>query len=79
MFGTLVLADVDQGALEFVENPDPVAAVSRNLRDRIHISCTFCRSRKVWPFHVPILYLQVEVHTPCPFSLCSRWDSNVKL
>lgn len=48
MFGTLVLTDFDQqGTLEFVENTDPVAAVSRNLRDKIHISCTFCRSRKV--------------------------------
>jgi hypothetical protein len=58
MFGTLVSADIDRGTLEYIENPDPVAAVSRNLQDKIHISCMFCRSRKVWPFEVPILYLQ---------------------
>ncbi|QKX62000.1 uncharacterized protein TRUGW13939_09156 [Talaromyces rugulosus] len=47
MFGTLVSAAFDRGTLEYIENPDPVAAVSRNLRDKIHISCMFCRSRKV--------------------------------
>ncbi|KAJ8111358.1 hypothetical protein ONZ43_g5643 [Nemania bipapillata] len=48
MFGTLVSADMDPGRLEFVENPDPVAAVSRNLQDKIRIACISCRSRKVW-------------------------------
>lgn len=47
MFGTLVSTNVDQGTLEYIENPDPAAAVSRNLRDKVHVSCMICRSRKV--------------------------------
>lgn len=47
MFGTLVTGDFDAGTLEFVENPDHASAVSRNLQDKRHISCLFCRSRKV--------------------------------
>ncbi|RYC62136.1 hypothetical protein CHU98_g4071 [Xylaria longipes] len=46
MFGTLVSTNFGQGNLEFVENQDPNAAVSFNIRHKIHISCTFCRSRK---------------------------------
>ncbi|KAI0854957.1 hypothetical protein F4860DRAFT_497812 [Xylaria cubensis] len=47
MFGTLVSTNFGQGNLEFVENQDPNAAVSFNIRHKIHISCTFCRSRKI--------------------------------
>lgn len=47
MFGTLVSTDSDQVSLEFIENPDPVAAVSRNLQTEAHIACMTCRSRKV--------------------------------
>jgi hypothetical protein len=47
MFGTLVTTDVDRRTLEFIENPDPVAAVSRNLQDKIRFACILCRSRKV--------------------------------
>ncbi|KAI5460990.1 hypothetical protein BGZ63DRAFT_464970 [Mariannaea sp. PMI_226] len=46
MFGTLVSTEFDSGTLEFIENPDPVSAVSRNLQNKIHIACMFCRSRK---------------------------------
>lgn len=58
MFGTLASTDFERGTLEFIENPDPVAAVSRNLQDKIRVACISCRSRKVWPFEVPILHLQ---------------------
>lgn len=51
MFGMLTSTDFDQGTLEYVENPDPVAAVSRNLRDKVHVSCMFCRARKVLALH----------------------------
>ncbi|KAH6876758.1 hypothetical protein B0T10DRAFT_585174, partial [Thelonectria olida] len=47
MFGTLVSNDSDRDALQFIENPDPVAAVSRNLQNTKHIACMSCRSRKV--------------------------------
>jgi len=47
MFGTLVTKDLDRRTLEFVENADPVAAVSRNLQDKIRVACMFCRSKKV--------------------------------
>ncbi|KAI1422342.1 hypothetical protein F5Y12DRAFT_763117 [Xylaria sp. FL1777] len=47
MFGTLVSTNFGQGNLEFVENQDPNAALSFNIRHKIHISCTFCRSRKI--------------------------------
>ncbi|KAF3386430.1 hypothetical protein F1880_000983 [Penicillium rolfsii] len=47
MFGTLVSTDLDRETLEFIENPDPVAAVSRNVQENIRIACMHCRSRKV--------------------------------
>ncbi|KAK4178926.1 hypothetical protein QBC36DRAFT_385533 [Triangularia setosa] len=49
MFGTLNIAhDVrQQTPLRFVENRDLSSALSRNSRERPHISCEFCRSRKV--------------------------------
>ena len=37
MFGTLVSTDLDRETLEFIENPDPVAAVSRNVQENIRI------------------------------------------
>jgi hypothetical protein len=46
MFGTLVANDCD---LEFIENLNPVAALSRNLQDKIRVACILCRSRKVCP------------------------------
>lgn len=59
MFGTLVSTDSNQGTLEYIENPDPVAAVSRNIKEKVHIACMSCRSGRVWPFELPILYLQL--------------------
>ncbi|KAL4888147.1 hypothetical protein BDV59DRAFT_189188 [Aspergillus ambiguus] len=47
MFGTLVSTSMERGSLEFIEDPHPPAAFSRNLRANIHISCLLCRSRKV--------------------------------
>ncbi|KAL3486091.1 hypothetical protein BJX62DRAFT_229028 [Aspergillus germanicus] len=47
MFGTLVSTGLDRESLEFIENPDPVAAVSRNVQDTIRIACIHCRARKV--------------------------------
>lgn len=47
IFGTPVSTDFDHATLEFIENPDPVAAVSRNLQNKTHIACMFCRSTKV--------------------------------
>ncbi|EFR00804.1 hypothetical protein MGYG_03809 [Nannizzia gypsea CBS 118893] len=47
MFGTLVSANFDRETLEYIENPDPVAAVSRTVQDKIRIACIICRSRKV--------------------------------
>ncbi|KAL3442888.1 hypothetical protein BJX65DRAFT_312348 [Aspergillus insuetus] len=47
MFGTLVSTGLDRETLEFIENPDPVAAVSRNVQDTIRVACIHCRSRKV--------------------------------
>ncbi|KAJ5128609.1 hypothetical protein N7448_002325 [Penicillium atrosanguineum] len=38
MFGTLVSTDIDRETLEYIENPDPVAAVSRNVQDNIRIA-----------------------------------------
>ena len=58
MFGTLASTDSEQGTLEFIENPDPGAAVSRNLQDKIRVACISCRSRKVWESEAPTLYLQ---------------------
>lgn len=61
MFGTLAPIDFDRGTLEFIENPDPAAAISRNLQDKIRIACNFCRSRKVCLFDIPLLYLKLWV------------------
>ncbi|KAK3987242.1 hypothetical protein QBC44DRAFT_383326 [Cladorrhinum sp. PSN332] len=49
MFGTLhVTDDVRKPVpLQFVETRDLSSALSRNSRDRPHISCEFCRARKV--------------------------------
>ncbi|KAK4220791.1 hypothetical protein QBC38DRAFT_493430 [Podospora fimiseda] len=49
MFGTLhVMDDVRKPVpLQFVENRDLSSAFSRNSRDRPHVSCEFCRARKV--------------------------------
>jgi hypothetical protein len=47
MFGMLVLTGLDWETLEFIENPDPVAAVSRNVQDTVRVACIHCRSRKV--------------------------------
>ncbi|KAA8642670.1 Zn(II)2Cys6 transcription factor domain-containing protein [Aspergillus tanneri] len=47
MFGTLVSTGLDRETLEFIENPDPVAAVSRSVQDTIRVACIHCRSRKV--------------------------------
>lgn len=49
MFGTLNVAhDVrQQTPLKFVENRDLSSALSRNSREKPHVSCEFCRSRKV--------------------------------
>lgn len=47
MFGTLTTTEANRGSLEFVENPDPVAAVNRNLQDKIHVACKLCRHKKV--------------------------------
>lgn len=66
MFGMLASTDFDRGTLEYIENPDPVAAVSRNVQDNVRIACMHCRSRKVWPFKVPILYLQPWVNNRIP-------------
>jgi hypothetical protein len=52
MFGTLVSTGLDRESLEFIENPDPVAAVSRNVQDTIRIACIHCRARKVWLFQL---------------------------
>ncbi|KAF4212362.1 hypothetical protein CNMCM8980_002979 [Aspergillus fumigatiaffinis] len=38
MFGMLVLTGLDWETLEFIENPDPVAAVSRNVQDTVRCS-----------------------------------------
>ncbi|KAM5506988.1 hypothetical protein McanMca71_001893 [Microsporum canis] len=46
MFGTLVSTSLDRETLEYIENPDHVAAVSRNVQDKIRIACMICRSRK---------------------------------
>ena len=62
MFGTLVISsDLEQDTLEYIENPDPVAAVSRNIRDKIHISCLFCRSRKVRLYTLLLLLVHSTV------------------
>ncbi|KAI0204332.1 hypothetical protein F4808DRAFT_415544 [Astrocystis sublimbata] len=47
MFGTLVSSNFGQGSLEFVQNQDPSDAVNFNIRRKVHVSCTFCRARKV--------------------------------
>ncbi|KAF5534670.1 C6 zinc finger domain-containing protein [Fusarium mexicanum] len=47
MFGTLVSNESGQEALDFIENPDPVAAVSRNIQVTKHVACMSCRSKKV--------------------------------
>lgn len=43
----LVSTGLDREILEFIENPDPVAAVSRSVQDTIRFACIHCRSRKV--------------------------------
>jgi hypothetical protein len=53
MFGMLVSTGLDRETLEFIENLDPVAAVSRNVQDTIRIVCIHCRSRKVRLFQFP--------------------------
>jgi hypothetical protein len=60
MFGTLVSTGLDRESLEFIENPDPVAAVSRNVQDTIRIACIHCRARKVWRFQLPCLQPWVD-------------------
>ncbi|PGH17657.1 hypothetical protein AJ79_01019 [Helicocarpus griseus UAMH5409] len=47
MFGTLIHGSQDKEQLTFVENTDPESALSRNRRDKRHISCKSCRARKV--------------------------------
>ncbi|KAE8376658.1 hypothetical protein BDV26DRAFT_305430 [Aspergillus bertholletiae] len=47
MFGTLVSTEFDRETLEYIENPDPVAAFSRNVQDTVRIACMHCRARKV--------------------------------
>jgi hypothetical protein len=42
MFGTLVSTGLDRETLEFIENPDPVAAVSRNVQDTVRVACIHC-------------------------------------
>ncbi|RAK90833.1 hypothetical protein BO79DRAFT_226611 [Aspergillus costaricaensis CBS 115574] len=42
----LVSTGLDREILEFIENPDPVAAVSRSVQDNIRVACIHCRSRK---------------------------------
>jgi hypothetical protein len=46
MFGAL-LQDQENELLTFVENTDLASALSRNRRDKLHVSCELCRARKV--------------------------------
>ncbi len=52
MFGTLTY-DLKRKEPTFVENTNPSSALSRSGRDRPHISCEFCRTRKVSSSHYP--------------------------
>ena len=54
MFGTLVY-DTERKEPTFVENPDPAAALSRNRHEKRHVSCEYCRARKVRE-RVPIVF-----------------------
>ncbi|KAH7131820.1 hypothetical protein B0J11DRAFT_503015 [Dendryphion nanum] len=47
MFGTLISDLRQKEPLTFVENKNPASALSRNRRDKPHLSCQFCRSRKI--------------------------------
>ena len=45
MFGAL-MQDQENELLTFVENTDLASALSRNRRDKLHVSCELCRVRK---------------------------------
>lgn len=47
MFGSLVTTNGQNDMLTFVENSDLESALSRTKRPKVHVSCEFCRIRKV--------------------------------
>lgn len=71
MFGTLVSTGLDRETLEFIENPDPVAAVRGSVQDTIRVACIHCRLRKLrlFLFRGPCPQPRVDTRFPLQYAV----------